>query len=80
MTENITLAIIAGVVTVIGNWLTTRRRFNRSDRKNTSIEKKVDEVHFVANGRLTEALNEIRDLRLIVERQRVSLDTKQDHP
>jgi rRNA pseudouridine-1189 N-methylase Emg1 (Nep1/Mra1 family) len=42
-----------------------------------AIEKKVDDVHELANDRLTKALEEISALKLLSERQRVEIhDTK----
>jgi len=42
------------------------------------IEAKVDEVHAIANDRLTKALDEITALRLLVERQRVIVSKREE--
>ncbi len=71
MSETVQVAVITGLVSVIGTWLTTRRRFNRVDKDN-------QELHALSNSRLTEALEKIEALSLKVERQRVTIDSNKE--
>jgi len=70
------LALIAGLPVTLAVILTARAQH----RKSEDIEGKVDEVHKLANDRLTKALEEIAALQLMVERQRVSAQTKEAKP
>ena len=70
------LALIAGLPVTLAVILTARHQSSRS----TVIEGKVDEVHKLANDRLTKALEEIQALQLLIERQRVAAITKEAKP
>ena len=73
MTDAIVVAAIVAVpptLAAVLGWLATRKR-------NITIEGKVDQVHAIANDRLTKALDEITALRLLLERQRVTISNQE---
>lgn len=70
------LALIAGLPVTLAVILTARAQHSKA----VVLEEKVDEVHKLANDRLTKALEQIAALQLMVERQRVASQTKEDKP
>ena len=68
MSPGVEIAIIVtipSVLTIVSGWVTAHRT--------GKIESKVDEVHDMANDRLSKALEKIERLSLLVERQRVEI-------
>lgn len=72
----IMLALIAGLPVTLAVILTARAQHTKA----VVLEEKVDEVHKLANDRLTKALDQIAALQLMVERQRVTAQTKEAKP